>query len=154
MRVQHKLYIKIKNMYNYTAGKSLKHPVILPRLQCPYVLPSQQLNYVGGRLRHCLHPAWKRWSSPHVRMRFSIGPHLSPQTLEPSASWSHQALFKIAVSSKLSMGLYASLLDGLVVDVSVPVSLSSLRMLNRVRLLTPVAASVRSTNVEYCSFSK
>ena len=38
-------------MYNFTGGKSLKHQVILPRLQCPFycpcVLPSQQLNYVA-----------------------------------------------------------------------------------------------------------
>ena len=58
-------------MYNYTAGKSLKHP-----FHCPYVLPGQQLNYVGERLRHCLHPAWKRWFSPQSELQY----------LQPSSS--------------------------------------------------------------------
>jgi len=49
--------------------------------------------------------------------------------------------------------LLAFLLDSLVSDLNVPISLNSFQMLNRV-LLTLVAAIVCSTNVEYCSLSK
>ena len=52
-------------MYNYTADKSLKHPVILPRLQCPFHCPCDPKSTTKLRWRNCLLPAWKLWSSPH-----------------------------------------------------------------------------------------